>query len=254
MGGGWLARSGIFAPVFGLIYPYGIVLQAIAILHFVRRRPETYWLWIILMFGGVGALIYIVVEVIPDAGLLRGAFEVFPRRKRIKELEGLVLDNPSVGNYEELGDLYLDDQQFARARECFDKVLAKSATVDPFYRRALCEIALDDFPAAAADLDQVVTRDPKYDYQRAAGLRAHVFAKLGQCDEAERLFAGVLQTSTLSETQYNYASFLAAEGRRDEAREWAERILRKKATMPDYIRRRERPWFRKAKALLKKLN
>jgi hypothetical protein len=46
---------------------------------------------------------------------------------------------------------------------------------------------------------------------------------------------------------------LAAEGRRDEARDWAERILRKKATMPDYIRRRERPWFRKAKALLKKL-
>ena len=46
--------------MFGLIYPYGIALQAIAILHFVRRRPETYWLWIILMFGGVGALINIV--------------------------------------------------------------------------------------------------------------------------------------------------------------------------------------------------
>ena len=68
-----------FRQVFGLIYPYGIVLQALAILHFVRRRPETYWLWIILMFGGVGALIYIVVEVLPDAGLLRGAFQVFPR-------------------------------------------------------------------------------------------------------------------------------------------------------------------------------
>ena len=239
---------------FGLIYPYGIILQAIAILHFVRRRPETYWLWIILMFGPVGALIYIVVEVIPDAGLLRGAFQVFPRRKRIKELEGLVLDNPSVGNYEELGDLYLDDQQFARARECFDKVLAKTPTIDPFYRRALCEIALEDFPAASADLDQVITRDPKYDYQRAAGLRAHALAKLGQRERADRLFAEVLQTSTLSETQYNYACFLAAEGRRDEARELAERILRKKATMPEYIRRRERPWFRKAKALLKKLH
>lgn len=237
----------------GLFSPYGIALQAIAILHFVRRRPETYWLWIILMFGPVGALIYIVVEVIPDAGLLRGAFQVFPRRKRIKELEGLVLDNPSVGNYEELGDLYLDDQQYARARECFDKVLAKTPTIDPFYRRALCEIALGDFPAASADLDQVMTRDPKYDYQRAAGLRAHALVKLGQGEEADRLFAHVLQTSTLSETQYNYACFLAAEGRRDEAREWAERILRKKATMPDYIRRRERPWFRKAKALLKKL-
>jgi hypothetical protein len=195
--------------VFGLNYSYGIALQAIAILHFVRRRPETYWLWIILFFGGIGALIYIVVEVIPDAGLLRGTFQVFPRRKRIKQLEGLILDNPSIGNYEELGDLYLDDAQFARARECFDRVLAKMESIDPFYRRALCEIALNDFAAAAGDLEQVITRDPKYDYQRAAGLRAHVLAKLGQRDSADALFAETLQTSTLSETQYNYACFLA---------------------------------------------
>jgi len=59
--------------------------------------------------------------------------------------------------------------------------------------------------------------------------------------------------ATLSETEYNYACFLVDEGRASEAREWAERILRKKATMPDYIRRRERPWFRKARALLKRL-
>ena len=94
---------------------------------------------------------------------------------------------------------------------------------------------------------------PKYDYQRAAGLRAHALARLGQRDKADALFADVLETSTLSETQYNYACFLAAEGRAAEAREWAERILRKKATMPDYIRRRERPWFRKAAALLKRI-
>ena len=236
----------------GLFYPYGIFLQALAVLHFVRRRPEGYWLWIILMFGGLGALLYIAVEVLPDAGLLRGAFQVFPRRKRIKELEGLVLDNPSVGNYEELGDLLLDDRQFARARECFDRVLAKAESVDPFYRRALCALALEDFPAAAADLEQVVARDPKYDYQRAAGLRAHVFAKLGQRDKAEESFSEVLQTSTLSETQYNYACFRVAEGRAAETREWADRILRKKATMPDYIRRKERPWFRKARAILKR--
>ena len=239
--------------MFGLFYPYGIILQALAILHFVRRRPDTYWIWIILMFGGVGALIYMALEVVPDAGLLRGSFQVFPRRKRIRELEGLVLDNPSIGNYEELGDLYLDDQQFARARECFDRVLAKSESIDPFYRRALCELALQDFPAAAADLQQVIAREPKYDYHRAAGLTAHVLAKLGQREKADALFADVTKTSTLSETEYNYACFLVAEGRASEAREWAERILRKKATMPDYIRRRERPWFRKARALLKRL-
>jgi hypothetical protein len=240
--------------VFGLFYPYGLVLQAIAIVHFVRRRPETYWIWIILMFGGVGAFIYILMEVIPDAGLLRGAFQVFPRRKRIKELEGLILDNPSVGNHEELGDLYLDDEQYTRARECFDKVLAKTDSIDPHYRRALCAIALKDFGSAAVDLEKVIARDPKYDYQRAAGLRAHALAKIGQAQQADALFADTLQTSTLSETQYNYACFLADQGRDAEAFELAQRILRKKATMPDYIRRRERPWFRKARALLKRVH
>ena len=239
--------------MFGLFYPYGVVLQALAVIHFVRRRPDTYWLWIILVFGGLGALAYILVEVIPDVRLLRGAFQVFPRRKRIKALEAAIIDNPSIGNYEELGDLYLDDTQYARARECFDNVIARSDGIDPFYRRALAELALNDYQAAAADLAKVVARDPKYDYQRAAGLHAHALARTGQRESAAALFAEVTKTSTLSETQYNYASLLADEGRTPEAREWAERILRKKATMPDYIRRRERPWFRSARALLKRL-
>ena len=237
----------------GLFYPYGIVLQAIAIVHFIQRRPDTYWLWIILVGGGLGALVYIAVEIVPDARLLHGVYQTFPRRKRIKALEAMVYDNPSIGNYEELGDLLLDDGKFAKARECFDKVVARSDAIDPLYRRALCALAVNDVAAAEADLAIVTARDPKYDYQRAAGLRAHTLAKLGRAAEADALFAEVTTTSTLSETEFNYASFLADQGRAAEAREWAERVLRKKATMPDYIRRRERPWFRRAAALRKRL-
>lgn len=237
----------------GLFYPYGIFLQALAILHFVRRRPDTYWLWIILMGGGVGALVYIAVEMVPDARLLRGVYQVFPRRKRIRQLEAMIVDNPAVGNIEELGDLYLDDREYAKARACFDEVVARTDEIDCRYHRALAALGLEDFAAAAADLEQVVGRDPRYDYQRAAGLYAHALARVGRRDEADAMFASVLETSTLSETEYNYAAFLAGTGRSDEARALVERILRKKATMPDYIRRRERPWFRKAAALSKRL-
>src|SRR5579871_4182938 len=79
---------------------WGFLLQAIAIVHFIRRRPDTYWIFVILFLGWVGALIYIVAEVIPDAGLLRTEFQAFPRRRRIRELERAILDNPSAGNYE----------------------------------------------------------------------------------------------------------------------------------------------------------
>ena len=240
--------------LYSLLFPWNLVLQAIAIVHFIRRRPDTYWLWIILIGGWIGALVYIFAEVLPDAGLLRQSFKVFPRRRRIRELQAIVLDNPSAGNYEELADLYLDERKFALARQCYDKAISsRTDSTDPFYRRGIAEIELGDFPAAVADLERVVAKDGQYDFHRAAGLLAHAYAQTGQPEKANALFRQTTQISTLSETYLNYASFLAAQGRNVEAREWTRRILAKKPTLPGYLRRRERPWFRKAKGLLKQL-
>jgi len=237
-----------------LFFPWGLILQAVAIVHFIRRRPDGYWLWIIIFFGGLGALIYIAAEVIPDAGLLKQSFRAFPRHKRIRELESAILDNPSAGNYEELADLYLEEGRFARARQYYDRAISsRTDSPDPFYRRGITEIELGDFAAAQSDLERVVTQDPKYDFHRAAALLAHAYANTGQPEKAEALFQEVTKISTSSETYYNYACFLASGKRHAEAREWAQRILDKKPTMPGYLRRRERPWFRKAHALLLRL-
>jgi hypothetical protein len=238
----------------GLFYPWGLILQALAIVHFIRRRPENFWLWIILIGGGLGALVYIAAEVVPDAALLRASLTGLSRRRRIRDLEAIVLDNPSVGNLEELADLYLDEGRFARARELYDKVISpRSDSLHPVYRRGLAASAMQDFPAAVADLERVVARDPKYDFHRAIGMLAQALGRTGHPARAEELFKAATGISTISETYYNYASFLAAQGRPAEAREWAERILAKKPTMPGYLRRRERPWFRKAKTLIKQL-
>jgi hypothetical protein len=238
-----------------LFYPWGVVLQAVAILHFVRRRPDNYWLWIILIGGGLGALVYIVAEVLPDMNLVVGSFEHFSRRRRIRLLEQVILDNPAIGNQEELADLYLEEGKFARARELYDKVIAASRleSLDPFYRRGVAELGLEDYQAARTDLAYVVAKDPKYDFHRALGLLAHAHSRAGDPEQADALFKRATDISTLSETYYNYASFLDGQQRTAEAREWAERILAKKPTMPRYLRRRERPWFRKASALLKRL-
>jgi len=238
----------------GLFYPWGIILQGLAIVHFIRRRPDTYWLYIILFLGPIGALIYIAVEVIPDLGLLQQSFKGFPRRRRIHELEAAILDNPSAGNYEELADLYLEEKQFARARDCYNKSIStRTDSPDPFYRRGIAEIELRDFAAALPDLERVVSADSTYDFHRAVGLLAWAYANTGQPEKAEALFRQATAISTSSETYYNYALFLAGQNRNAEAREWAQRILAKKPTMPGYLRRRERPWFWKASALLKRL-
>jgi len=232
---------------------WAILLRVIAIVHFIRRRPNFFWIWVIL-FHWVGALVYILVEVIPDAGLLRSSFQVFPRRKRIHELEREILDNPSAGNYEELGLLYLDDHNYSKAKACYDKAISsRTDSVDPFYRRAVAEIELGDFAPAVPDLEHTLSKDPGYDFHRGKGLLGWAYAQTGQTEKADAMFREAVRISTISETYYHYALYLESQGRTVEAREWARKILDKKSTMPGYLRRRERPWFRKASTVLGRL-
>ncbi|HYL85196.1 MAG TPA: hypothetical protein VE263_13250 [Candidatus Angelobacter sp.] len=237
-----------------LFYPWGILLQAFAIIHFFRRRPEGYWFYVIIFLGPPGAAVYILAEMVPDLGLLRGVVQGFGRRSRIQHVETAILDNPSPANYEELGELYKDQGLYEKARDAFTHAIsARGDSIYTFYYRALCSLALNDLTAAIPDLEHVVAADRKFDYYRAAGLLADAYARTGALDRAEPLFAEVTQMSTTPETLYNYATYLKTANRRDEAREWAQKLQAKKRTLPRYMQRRERPWFRKGKALLKDL-
>ena len=237
-----------------LFYPWSLILQGVAIVHYIRRRPDTFWIYVILFLGPIGALVYLFAEVIPDAGLLRGSFKVFPRRKRIGQLLNIVQVNPSSGNYEELGDLYMDDGKLELARSAFDKAIAARAdTIDPFYRRGVCAILMGDAVAAVPDLERTVAKDFGYDFYRAAGLLAHAYALTGEKQRAEVLFRDVTDKSVSSETYLNFAELLASEGKNAEARAWAQKVLDKKPAMPGYQKRRERPWFRSASKMLKRL-
>lgn len=237
-----------------LFFPWGFVLQGLALLHFIRRRPETYWLWIILFFGPIGALIYLVSEAAPDLVLVRNGFRAFPRRARISELRAIVSQNPAPGNYEELADLYFEDKKYAQARECYDHAItARSDTIDPFYRRGMCAYEMKDYAAAIPDLEFVTGRQFNYDFHRAAGALAVCYANTGQTERAQTLFQRVLQVSAATEVQYNYAEFLASQSRNAEAREMIDHILAKKAMMKRFQKRLERPWLRRAAALRKRV-
>src|SRR5882724_4275250 len=107
-----------------LFYPWGFIVQIVALIHFVRRRPEGYWLYIILIGGFVGSAAYLVVEAAPDLGLLRGVFHGFGRRTRIQKLETDILDNPSAANLEKRGEFYLDGEKFKKPRKTSRKAFA----------------------------------------------------------------------------------------------------------------------------------
>jgi hypothetical protein len=139
-----------------LLYPLGLVLEVVAIVHYFRNRPQVYWLYIIIFLGPLGAAIYLGVEALPDFLALSQSFRGLPRQRRVTELEALVEDNPSAANYEELGDLYMEAGNLASARTAFDKAIAaRSDSLDSFYRRGLCALKLGAAAAAVPDLGKL---------------------------------------------------------------------------------------------------
>jgi hypothetical protein len=65
---------GLLSSVF---YPWGIILQGLAIVHFIRRRPDNYWFYVILFLGPPGAAINLLVEALPDLGLVGQSSKYF---------------------------------------------------------------------------------------------------------------------------------------------------------------------------------
>jgi hypothetical protein len=82
-GWGWLSMFGLSH----LFYPWGIFVQAFAIIHFFRRRPEVIGSTSFSFWDGPGAAIYILAEVLPGLGLLRDTFQGFGRSSRIQKVE-----------------------------------------------------------------------------------------------------------------------------------------------------------------------
>ena len=129
---------------------FGIVLMVLALVHFVRRQPSYYWLFIILFLGPLGSMIYLAIEWLPEL-FDPGALKFLERGRRMREVETNLHQNPSAGNYEELGLLRLDKGDWQGARACFDRALdQRTDSLDPFYRRGLAEVQLGDFAAARA--------------------------------------------------------------------------------------------------------
>jgi hypothetical protein len=237
-----------------LFFPWGVLLQLIALVHFVRRRPESYWLWVIIFFGPLGAIVYLFAEMVPDLNLMSGSVKGFSRRRQISRLRAIVLENPSAGNYEELGDLLLEEKKYAEARDCYDRALSsRTDHIDPFYRRGIAAFEAGDAAAALPDLERTVKSDPRYDYSRARLYYARALAAVGRNDEALQVFQALVDGTGTTEALVYAAEFFTQHGRKDEARVLVERVAARKRTMPAYQKRRERPWLRRASMLKRKL-
>ena len=236
-----------------MIWIIGVICQVLAIVHWAKRGRDRFWIWIIIFGGVVGALAYFLIEG-TDWQDMKRSFKGPARRKRIAALRAIVRDNPSAGNFEELGELLVEQKEWKEARAAFDRAIAaRSDLLDTFYWRGVAAFEIGDDAAAIPDLQYVVKTNPKHDYSRALCVLARSLARAGKTDEAMAAFDRLVESSTATESCVTAAEFYAANGREVQARELIESILARRATMPAYQKRRDRKWLWMAKRLALKL-
>src|SRR2546422_11026292 len=83
----------------------GVLFQVLMMVHFIRRRPEGYWFFVILFLGPLGAAAYFFIEVLPDLRMKPPAIARFERRRRRQWLEHMASEAPALETLQELGEI-----------------------------------------------------------------------------------------------------------------------------------------------------
>jgi hypothetical protein len=243
--------------MYDYFYYLALVPQIAAMIHYFRHRPETYWFYIILFFGPLGALAYFVA-VFAGGGAgttiglnVRGAFDA---RKKAGQLQTKIDAGEALPyNYFELGELQFQLGRYEPAVTTLTEALRRTAdNTEARYYLALSLEKVGRYADAARELAPLVQKDPKFKFGEALNALARCYKAAGQEQLALATYERVLAQSSFAEARYHLAELLIKQGQKETGRQHLEKLIRDAASpdLPSYQRRQERRWARRAKALL----
>jgi hypothetical protein len=235
-------------------YPYYLpyAVNVLCLLHAFRTGRDQRWIWLLLMVPVVGAIIYVVVEVLP--GLRGGGVDLsrlpWFEKRRIRALEEALVESDTADKRSDLAGLYLKYGRTADALTILEPALAGPLRNHHELIHTLARLQAengvwDEAEATLARLDQAGSGIHKRSRRL---LLARIRAGQGRAAEAEEMFRDLARSEDSEEPRYRYAAFLRAAGRHDEADEVMRRIAKHLRGAESIYRRTERYWLARAKA------
>lgn len=235
----------------------GLLLTGFCLWHIISRRREFYWLWVILLFPFMGALVYLIVEVWPEwrgrhAGrrLPRGG----ARRVRALELETALLD--TVENRLKLAEAYKETGADAKAIAQYEACLKGLHKDDPHILTALADLRVKgrEYDGALAALAMAKTSGSRDCWKERAYLEGLAKEGKGDWAGAEASYRTVENALPGEEVRCRLALLLEKQGRREEALSLCRQVLAQAARSDRAWRRREKTWIDTAAAAERRLD
>jgi tetratricopeptide (TPR) repeat protein len=239
------------SPLFLLISLFNLWMLIDAI-----RRQE--WLWALFIFfvWGFGGfwyyfLVYRGVPSVTRGFELPGAVD----RRRIKDLQAKIhhLDKPH--HYSQLGDIYFQQGKLDQAEQCYRAAMERDPQdIDTRAHFGQCLLRAKRPAEARPLLEGVVAENPKHDYGYSQMALAETLMALGDTDGSFNIWKQVTEYHSYPRAKVQLAEIYIARHQPDLARAELRDIISDDIHAPTFQRRRDRPWIRRAKSLMGKVN
>jgi hypothetical protein len=217
------------------------------------RRDQIGWAAFIFFFPLVGAVWYFfsVYRAAPSATVgfeLPGVHD----RRRIKELQAQIhhLDKPH--HHLALGDIYFQQGKLDKAETSYRASLERDPTdIDARAHLGQCLLRKKKPAEARPLLQQVCAENPRHDYGYSLMAYAETLAALGETDASICAWKQVLDNNSYARARVQLAELYISRNQNDSARSELQTTLADDAHAPAFQRKRDRPWIRRAKKLLR---
>ena len=234
------------------------IVQIGLIVHVMKTGRPRYWCFILLIAPpGVGALAYIIVEILPELQndfrarrALRGVRRTLNpdgdlrRRQMEHQLSG------SVDAARHLASELMEKGRYAEAATHYRTALSGIYEHDPDLLLGLATAQFGDGDAAASKqtLDTLKETNPEYRSPDGHLLYAKSLEELGNLERAEEEYAALAGHYPGVEARIRYAQLLEHLDKQDMAREEYAAIIAAAELAPRHFRLAQKEWLVAAKA------
>jgi hypothetical protein len=234
-------------------FAIGIILLDLTLIYHAARTGRLQpWAFIILMVPVLGAVAYIVVELVPE--FLGGAHAQQARRrvankldpeKRYRDLSDQLSTTDTIANRAALAEECLARGRFEEAEAHYRHILTLPMGDEPAFLlgRARAEFGRNHPQDAIATLDEMRERWPDFETADGHLLYARALAAAGRTDEALAEFDEVSQYFPGAEAHVRHGELLELLGKPRKAKAVFAEILVRMKRAPNYARKAQAEWL-----------
>ena len=232
------------------------IVQFGLIVHVLKTGRQMYWVFILIIAPGIGALAYFIVEILPDLQhnmrarrALRGVKNTLDPGGELRRREIEHRLSGSVDAARHLATELMEKGRYGEAIGHFQTALGGIYEHDPDILLGLATAQFGDGDAAGCKQTLDLLRDKNPDYRSPEGhlLFARALEALDELAEAEAEYTTLAGYYPGVEARLRYAALLERVEKTDLAREEYAAILESAELAPRHFRIAQKKWLAEAK-------